>query len=144
MEERPNPRPWQPKPFSIAVLDSDEYLTDTLCARLRSGGFDASAFYDIAVLLAACRNTDFDAYVLDYLTDWLPPSMTLERLVASVRGGNKRDVPIFILGNQIAPERIEGLGDIIMRYRIRYLLKPIELNYLARRITEAVAHRAGL
>jgi DNA-binding response OmpR family regulator len=144
MEHRPNPRPWQPKPFSIAVLDSDEYLADMLCARLHGSGFNASAFYDIAALMTAHRNTVFDAYVLDYLADWRPPSTTLETLIASIRGGNNRDVPVFILGNQVAPERIEGLGDIIMRYKVRYVLKPVEMSYLAKRITEAIAQRAGL
>lgn len=144
MEETPNSRPWQPKPFSIAVLDSDEYLADALCARLRSSGFDASAFYEIAVLRAAHRNTAFDAYVLDYLADWLPPSPILEALIAAIRSGNNCDVPIFVLGNQAAPERIEGLGDIIMQYKVRYVLKPIGMNYLAKSITEAVTRRAGL
>jgi len=144
MDDRPNPRPWQPRPFSIAVLDSDEYLADTLCARLRSSVCDASAFYDIAALMTAHQSTGFDAYVLDHLADWLPPSTTLEALIASIRSGNNRDVPVFILGNQVSPERIEGLGDIIMRYKVRYVLKPVEMNYLAKRITEAVALRAGL
>lgn len=144
MENRPDPRPWQPKPFSIAVLDSDEYLADTLCESLRGSAFDAIAFYDISVLMQAHRDTSFDAYVLDYLTDWLPPSTSLDTLIASIRNGNKHDVPVFILGNQTAPECIEGLGNILMRYKVRYLLKPIEVAYLARRVAEAITRRAGL
>lgn len=144
METRPDPRPWQPKPFSIAVLDSDEYLADILCERLRRLAFNASAYYDIGLLTQAQRHTSFDAYVLDYLSDWLPPSTALETLVASIRTSSNGDVPIFILGNQIAPERIDGLGQILMQYKVRYLLKPIEMAYLAKRIGEAVVKRAGL
>lgn len=144
MEAKPDPRPWQPKPFSIAVLDSDEYLADTLCERLRSIGFDASAYYDINVLIQARRHTSYDAYVLDYLTDWLPPSSTLETLITSIRGGHNANVPIFVLGNQTAPECIDGLGHVLMHFKVRYLLKPIDMSYLAKRIAEAVMKRAGL
>ncbi|MEC4723796.1 hypothetical protein RY831_32265 [Noviherbaspirillum sp. CPCC 100848] len=144
MEAKPDPRPWQPKPFLVAVLDSDEYLADTLCERLQSIGFDASAYYDIDVLMQARRHTSYDAYVLDYLTDWLPPSSALETLIASIRDGHNGDVPIFILGNQVAPERIDGLGYILMHLKVRYLLKPIDITYFARRIAEAVIKRAGL
>ncbi|WP_151637855.1 hypothetical protein [Noviherbaspirillum aerium] len=153
MEERPVPRPWQPKPFSVAVLDSDEYLADRLCERLRStAAFNASVFYDIAVLTKAQRQDGFDAYVLDYLADWPPPSAALETLIASIRNGpssnssnsNGSDIPIFVLGNQTVPERIEGLGDILMKYKVRYVLKPVQVEYLAKRVAEAVAKRAGL
>lgn len=143
MEASPDPRPWRPKPFSIAVLDSDEYLADTLCERLRSSAFEASAFYDIGALLQAHRQAGFDAYVLDYLADWRPPSAGLETLIASICSRHC-DVPIFILGNQAAPERIDGLGSILMQFRVRYVLKPVEVAYLARRITEAIMKRAGI
>lgn len=145
MEERQAPRPWQPKPFSVAVLDSDEYLADRLCERLRStAAFNASVFYDIAVLIKAHQQDGFDAYVLDYLSDWLPPSTALETLIASIRNGTSSDIPIFVLGNQTVPERIEGLGDILMKYKVRYVLKPVQVEYLAKRVAEAVAKRAGL
>jgi hypothetical protein len=61
MEDRPGSRPWQPKPFSIAVLDSDEYLGDVLCDLLRDSGFVAAGFYDIASLIQARQATMFDA-----------------------------------------------------------------------------------
>jgi DNA-binding response OmpR family regulator len=144
MENRPNARPWQPKPFSIAVLDSDEYLADVLCDLLRESGFDAAAFYDISALMKTHRTTMFDAYVLDYLADWLPQSNALESLVTSIRGGVNSDVPIFVLGNQIAPEKIERLGNIIMQHKVRYLLRPLPATYLAKRVGEAVAKRAGI
>jgi DNA-binding response OmpR family regulator len=136
--------PWRPPFFSIAVLDSDEYLADTLCELLRDSGFAATAFYEISSLAQAHRTEMFDAYVLDYLADWLPQSHALENLVASIRGGANADVPIFILGNQVAPERIERLGNIIMQHKVRYLLRPLPANNLAKRVGEALAKRAGL
>ncbi|MFC7515946.1 hypothetical protein ACFQUU_13105 [Herbaspirillum sp. GCM10030257] len=144
MDERPGSKPWQPKPFSVAVLDSDAYLADTLCGLLRDSGFVASAFYDIASLLQAHQTTRFDAYVLDYLADWLPQSRALENLIGSIRGSTDGNVPIFVLGNQTAPERIERLENIIMRYKVRYVLKPLRASYLAKRIGEALARHAGL
>lgn len=143
MEDQPAPRPWHPQPFSIAVLDSDEHLGDTLCGLLRDHGFAATAFYDISSLAQVHRTKTFDAYVLDYLADWQPQSHALEDFVASVRTA-EGDVPVFILGNQIAPERTEKLGNILMRHKVRYLLKPLRIAYLAKRIGEAVAERAGL
>lgn len=144
MENQQESRPWQPKPFSIAVLDSDEYLADTLCDTLRSQGFAATAFYDTASLMRAHETKQFDAYVLDYLADWFPKSRALEDLIASIRTGTNGDTPIFILGNQIEPERVERLRNILMQHKVRYLLKPIQASYLAKRIGEAVAKRTGL
>lgn len=144
MEDRTTSRPWQPQPFSVAILDSDETLADTLCELLRERGFAAAAFYDIASLEHAHQSNTFDAYVLDYLADWLPQSNALEDLVASIRGRGRGDVPIFILGNQVAPERTEKLGNILMRHKVRYVLKPIRAATLVKSIGEAIALRAGL
>lgn len=144
MEDRLGSHPWQPKPFSIAVLDSDEYLGEVLCDLLRDEGYAAAGFYDISSLMQAHQTTMFDAYVLDYLADWLPQSRALENLVASIRGGVSGDVPIFVMGNQTAPERIERLGNIIMQHKVRYLLRPISATCLAKRVDEALIKRAGL
>lgn len=138
------PLPWQPRPLSIAVLDSDEHLADALCARLRESGFAASAFYDIGALLDTHREKRFDGYVLDFLADWQPQSSALDGLVASIRGGPDSDVPIFILGNDAAPERTPKLGGILMRHRVRYLVRPLRIDYLARSVGEAVLHHAGI
>ena len=142
MEARPDPRPWQPRPFSIAVLDSDETLADTLCGLLRDSGFAATAYYDIDALAHVQQTGSFDAYVLDFLADWQPESHALQDLVTAIRVSG--DMPIFILGNQIAPESNEKLGGILMRHKVRYLLKPLRADYLARRIREAIAGQAGL
>jgi DNA-binding response OmpR family regulator len=146
MNERPDSTPWQPKPFTVAVLESDEYLADTLCGLLRDSGFVATAFYDIASLMQMQmhQTSKFDAYVLDYLADWLPQSRALEHFIGAIRAGTDGDVPIFVLGNQAAPERVERLENIIMRYKVRYVLKPLRASYLAKRIGEALARRAGL
>ena len=144
MEDRLGSRPWLPKPFSIAVLDSDEYLGDVLCDLLRDCGLAAAGFYDIATLMQSHQATMFDAYVLDYLADWLPQSHALENLVAGIRRGANRDAPIFVLGNQVAPERVERLGNIIMQHNVRYMLRPLPATYLAKRVVEALAKKAGL
>jgi DNA-binding response OmpR family regulator len=144
MDQRPVSKPWQPTPFSVAVLDSDEFLADTLCGLLRDSGFAASAFYDIASILHAHQTTRFDAYVLDYLADWLPQSHALENFIDSIRASTSGNVPIFVLGNQASPERTERLENIIMRYKVRYVLKPLRASYLAKRIGEALARNAGL
>jgi DNA-binding NtrC family response regulator len=143
MEDRITSRPWHPKPFSIAILDSDETMADALRELLHERGFDAAAFYDISSLARAHQSKAFDAYVLDFLADWLPQSNALEDLVDSIRGSSV-DVPIFILGNQVAPERTEKLGNILMRHKVRYVLKPVRAVSLAQSIGEAIAARAGL
>jgi DNA-binding NtrC family response regulator len=136
--------PWRPKPFSVAVLDSDETLADALCDILRHNGFVATAFSEVASLSQAHQASSFDAYVLDFLADWRPESHALESLVASIRQGDSRDAPVFILGNQAAPERAGRLGDILMQYHVRYQLRPVRVSYLAQQVMEAVAKRAGL
>jgi len=144
MAERTGLHPWLPKPFSIAVLDSDEYLADVLCGHLRDRGLMAAAFYELPSLMQAHQTASFDAYVLDYLADWQPESTALENLIDAIRGNANSDVPIFVLGNHAAPEKIARLENIIMRYKVRYVLKPLRAAYLAKRIGEAVASRAGL
>lgn len=144
MHDRPAPAPWQPKPLTIAILDSDEFLADKLCDMLRARGFAASAYYDMAALTQAHEAEAFDAYVIDCLTDWQPGSHALEDLIASIRAGGPADAPVFILGNHTAPERDPRLGRLLMRHRLRYVLRPIRLSYLEARIAEAVMERAGL
>lgn len=144
MHDQPAPAPWQPKPLTIAILDSDEFLADSLCDLLRGRGFAASAYYDMVSLLQAHESGAFDAYVIDCLADGQPGSHALEDLVTSIRTGRHADAPIFILGNQTAPETDARLGDLLMRHRLRYLLRPIKLSYLEKRVAEAVMDRAGL
>jgi len=143
MEERDLSRPWFPAPFRVAVLESDETLADTLCGLLREKGLAPAAFYEIGSLVSAHGQKPFDAYVLDYLAAWQPESPALEALVASIRGADL-NVPLFILGNQAHPETNEKLGNILMRFKVRYVLKPYRAVYLAREIAEAIAVRAGL
>lgn len=140
MHDRPAPAPWQPKPLAIAILDSDEFLADSLCDLLRRRGFAASAYYDMRALAEAHAASPFDAYVIDALADWQPDSHALEDLLASISD----DAPVFLLGNHTAPERDARLGALLMRRRLRYLLRPIRLSYLEKRIAEAVLERAGL
>jgi DNA-binding response OmpR family regulator len=130
--------------LTIAILDSDEFLADSLCAMLRERGFAAAAFYEMAALRQAHAAAPFDAYVIDYLADWQPQSRALQELIASIYSGPKRDAPVFILGNQTAPERDARLGGLLMQHKLRYLLRPIRLSYLAQRVGEAVMDRAGL
>ncbi|MBK4738953.1 response regulator transcription factor [Noviherbaspirillum pedocola] len=144
MHDQPAPAPWQPKPLTIAILDSDEFLADSLCDLLRKRGFAASAYYDMVSLLQAHDGGAFDAYVIDSLADSQPGSHALEDLVTSIRTGRNADAPIFMLGNQTAPETDARLGDLLMRQRLRYLLRPIKLSYLEKRVAEAVMERAGL
>lgn len=144
MEDWSGMQPWRPKPFSVAVLDSDETLTDALCAVLLDHGFEARSFYDLGSLMEAHHRASFDAYVLDFLADWHPASNALETLIASIREGDGGDAPVFILGNHAAPERAGRLGAILMQFSVRYQLKPVKVGYLAQQVMEAVARRAGL
>ncbi len=137
-------RPWMPKPFTVAVLDSDEHLADELCNSLQEAGFDAYAFYDMPSMMQAHERDKFDAYVLDYLADWQPESTALETLIEAIRVGDHSDAPILILGNQIEPERVERLANILMHYPVRYLVRPLKTTYLVKRLREAIAKRAGL
>lgn len=144
MENRPDSRPWMPKSFTVAVLDSDEQLADSLCEALSEMGFAPTAYYEMRFLVQAYQSNRFDAYVLDYLADWQPESRALESLVSAIREGDCSNVPIFILGNQIEPEKVERLAGILLQYEVRYVLKPLQTTYLAKSIGEAIAKRAGL
>lgn len=144
MEDHQQARPWMPKPFTIAVLDSDEHLADELCSALQEAGFDARAYYDMQSMMQAHERDKFDAYVLDYLADWKPESNALETLVDAIRVKDRSDAPILILGNHGEPERVERLANILMHYKVRYLMRPLKTTYLVKRLREAIAKRAGL
>lgn len=144
MEDFLKTRPWMPKPFTIAVLDGDEQLADTLCEALNEGGYAATAFYDMDALLAAYDRQRFDAYVLDATTDWRPEAKSLEKLIESIRINDRSDAPVFMLGNQAEPERVEPLASILMQYKVNYLIRPLRTSYLVKHLGEAIAKRAGL
>lgn len=144
MDALPDYRPWYPRPFSVAVLDSDPYLADVLCGLLQNSGFAAAAFDSGVSLVQAHHTTPFDAYVLDYLADWPTESDLLENLVDSISHSVNGKAPIFILGNQTAPERTEKLANIVMHYKVRYLVRPIQSSYIAKAVSEAIAKTAGL
>ncbi|GIZ53926.1 hypothetical protein NCCP691_39400 [Noviherbaspirillum aridicola] len=131
-----------PGPFSVAVLDSDAYLGDALCAMLRDSGVAPVVFYEAAAFLEAHRNGAFDAYVLDATADWPAPG-DLERVVAAIRARDGGAVPVFILGRHAAPERAEGLAEVLMRHRVRYVLRPARVSYIATQVGEELARRAG-
>ncbi|WP_331942089.1 hypothetical protein [Noviherbaspirillum sp.] len=141
MKDQNRTPPWLPKPFTIAILDGDAWLGESLGRLLDDGGCRATAFHDAAAFLLAHSSQPFDAYVLDFLADWPAPA-TLPALVSEICAGG--DTPVFILGNFIAPESVPGLGEILMRHKARYQLRPIRADYLARQIREALALKAGL
>lgn len=140
MEDHKARPPWLPEPFTVAVLDSDPYLGDILAKLLRERGFAPAVFYDGASLLAAHASASFDAYVLDAMADW-PRPQDLEAIVASIHARESGSVPVFILGNQVAPERSEGLSDVLMRHKVRYVLRPVRADYIAAQVGEEVARR---
>jgi DNA-binding NtrC family response regulator len=52
-------------PGRVFVVDDERLIADTLCAILRSSGYDASAFYDAESTIAACRNGGPDFVLSD-------------------------------------------------------------------------------
>lgn len=144
MLDRPSAHLWRPKPFSVAIVDSDEFLGDTLCKLLNDGGCAATVYYDAAAFLATHGAGGFDAYVLDFAAGWPREGDALEKLVAGLRAGERGEKPVFILGSHAAPEQVDGLAPVLMRHKVRYILRPVRAAYVAQQVGEALARAAGI
>jgi CheY-like chemotaxis protein len=126
----------------VAVLDDDEDVVDSIATVLRMQGLEAQEFTGQAELMAALRETHFDAYVLD----WLLGDVTALDIVIRLRTDLADDsIPIFLLSGNLALGGIPTdpvLAAAIAEHRLFYRAKPYSTRKLARDIQ--VAYEGGI
>ena len=115
----------------IAVLDDDLAAGTSLCAGLRTQGFEAVAFSEPCALWSSFLLTPFIAFVLD----WTLESGTSESLIASLRQDeHAATAPIFLLSGNMAACGIPLERDVaaaVAAYRLQFRAKPYSCLRLA-------------
>lgn len=116
---------------TVAVLDDDQDVCDTLCDGLTLDGFKAVAFYDVKSFLASLPTSHYDAFVMD----WMLSTGTAEDALIAIREHHPHE-PIALLTGKAADlgVQIGRLTACLTKYDARYFTKPTPIPV----ITEAL------
>jgi len=106
---------------TVAVLDDDRDMCDSLCDELTLGGFKTVPFYNVASFLDELQNSTFDAFVLD----WILHTGTVESALIEIRKRHHNE-PIALLTGRAGDEdgQIGRLAACLTKYNARYFTKP--------------------
>lgn len=124
--------------ISIAVLDDDEGVANSIAAHLLAAGFQAEAFFDAASLNAALVTRTYHCFVLD----WILATETSEELIQSLRVDKRIAVPIYLLTGEYETGRADksSLQRAVASYGLITKLKPIPMDILTAEIFAAVGN----
>ena len=116
---------------TVAVLDDDQDVCDTLCDGLTLDGFKAVPFYDLKSFLTSLETSRYDAFVMD----WMLSSGTAEDALMAIRERHLHE-PIALLTGKAADlgVQIARLTASLTKYDARYFTKPTPIPV----ITEAL------
>lgn len=120
-----------PSAKTVAVLDDDQDVCDTLCDGLTLDGFKAVAFYDLKSFQASLADAHYDAFVMD----WMLSTGTAEDALIAIRERHPHE-PIALLTGKAADlgAQIGRLTSCLTKYDARYFTKPTPIPV----ITEAL------
>ncbi len=120
----------------VLLVDDRSEFRQTLGERLQARGYQTLGMGSGAEALAAVQAQDFDAVVLDMVMPGMDGLETLRRL-RQVRPA----LPVIVLTGYGTSE------DVVQALALGardYLVKPVDLDILQKRIDEATAPRPGL
>jgi CheY-like chemotaxis protein len=121
---------------TIAVLDDDVDLTDSICAHLQDSGYEARPFYATADLQKSLGAQRFDAFVID----WIVGERSTVELIAGLRA---KDVacPIVVLTAQVLSGLVEEseIADAVSSYNLVFSEKPVRMAILSASLARAFA-----
>jgi DNA-binding response OmpR family regulator len=125
--------------YSIAVLDDDDNLTESLVGALKSYGFDATGFVTAERLLVSNAAKPFDAVVSDWYLGYEPQADTFYQLRTTPGFGAK---PIVVLtGWAEGSEQHEQLRDIARSLHLAIRAKPCATKHLANDLLALIEKR---
>ncbi|WFU04671.1 helix-turn-helix domain-containing protein (plasmid) [Rhizobium sp. CB3171] len=112
----------------VAILDDHADTAHTIVQYMETAGLEAVAFNDPQVLYA---QTDFDAYVLDWIIERDARRQTALELVENIRARNAL-CPIIILTGQIRSGNAdeENIAAALARHNLKFFTKPASMPIL--------------
>ncbi len=124
---------------TIAVLDDDHDVADTVCAHLATQGYEARAFYRTGDLQSSARARTFDGYVID----WLVGESSAERLIANLRSQDA-SAPIVVLTAQVEAGVVDesDIAAAVKRHNLVFSEKPVRMSILSATLNRAFASAA--
>lgn len=134
--ERLETRPGTAARKVIAVLDDDEDLTNTICAHLVEGGYEARPFYRTADLASSTKAQRYDAFVID----WIVGETSVVKLVAALRSQDAV-CPIVVLTAQVLAGVVDeaDIAEAVGKFDLMFHEKPVRMSILAATLARAFA-----
>ncbi|VTU39403.1 helix-turn-helix domain-containing protein [Variovorax sp. PBL-E5] len=116
----------------IAVLDDHTDSAETIAGYLKSAGYDAAPFTDLASITAASEDGHFDGYVLDWIIETNGRKDTVRQLVASIRSRDAH-CPIVVLTGEVETGMADesDIATAMARYRLKFFEKPARLSIIS-------------
>lgn len=112
----------------VAILDDHIDTAKTIVQYMETAGFEAVAFSDPQALY---DQTDFDAYVLDWIIERDARRQTALELVENIRARNAL-CPIIILTGQIRTGNVdeENIAAALAQHNLKFFTKPASMPIL--------------
>ena len=134
--ERLRTRPETSRRKVVAVLDDDRDLTDSICAHLQYGGYEARPFYATSNLEASLASQRYDGFVID----WIVGETSTLDLIAAVRAQDDR-CPIVALTAQVISGAVQesDIADAVARFNLVFSEKPVRMAILSASLARAFA-----
>ena len=141
--ERLEASPMKSNRKTIAVLDDDQDLTNSICAHFGATDHDARPFYKTVDLLSSARAQRYDAFVID----WIVGETSTLKLIAELRAQDAA-CPIVVLTAQVLTGAVaeEDIAQAVKEHDLVFSEKPVRMAILAAtlaRAFEAAGSRAG-
>ena len=114
------------QPPKIAILDNDEdilSLTSKICQKY---GFESDTYKNKAELISALEETEYDAFILDWLLDY---SITSDEVIKTIRNKDN-STPIMLLTGQLNHYE-KSISDMIMYHNVYLIEKPARTLIIA-------------
>lgn len=121
---------------TVAVLDDDQDVCDTLCDGLTLDGFKTVPFYDLKSFLESLSSSHYNAFVMD----WMLSSDTAEDALIAIRRHYPHE-PIALLTGKAADMDVQIglLTACLTKYNAHYFTKPTPIPV----ITEALRRNSA-
>ncbi|MDQ6679651.1 MAG: hypothetical protein M3Y67_01630 [Pseudomonadota bacterium] len=134
--ERLQAKPSATQRKSVAVLDDDQDLTNSVCAHLQASGYDARPFYKTADLQASVRSQRYDGFVID----WIVGETSTLKLIAALRA-QEAACPIVVLTAQVVTGMVQEteIADAVAAYDLVFSEKPVRMAILSASLARAFA-----